>query len=119
MSLENFLSGLNEIESFISHTYTSLATKLDQISYRWTIEQLKSPDPEAVKLIIDQLAKEKNPTSIAPLYLVSSAHPTAWVRQRAKEALSQLISESELQACIQDQNTAHAVKSLLNKYGHF
>lgn len=119
VSVDNFLSGFKEIEDYLKSVAGSFMSALDKTTYKMTIEGLKSPDPEAVKVILDQLAQENKKTSIAPVFLVSRSHPVPWVRQQATRALSGMVSPEDLRRLTDGKDVKAAVQALLNEYGHY
>src|SRR5580704_9187404 len=113
VSVDSFLSGMKEIEAYFKGVAGSVMSGLDKATYRLAIDGLKGSDPEAVKVILDQLAKENKKTSIAPVYLVSKSHPVPWVRQQATKALSGMISAEQLHKLTDGKDVKAAVQALL------
>ncbi len=119
MNFPDFTTAIKFLEEEIKTGAGFLSSKIDKMTYAALINCLKSTDAIAVKTAIDQLASEKRPLAIPPLYLVSVAHPNEWVRRQAKVGLSKLILPTDLTKVTEDKDTKEAVMALIDKYGHF
>jgi hypothetical protein len=93
--------------------------KLDQWSFKMVVDNLKVNDFEVVKESIDQLAKEKKPISIAPLYFVSQAHPNPYCRDYAEKALKQFGHDQEIEQTTAGKPVDEATKALIDKFGNY
>ncbi len=92
---------------------------IDRLTYQALVDCLKSDDPQAVKDAIEQLAKEKRPCAIAPLYLVSQAHPLVYLKDAARSNLRKLISDQDLATVVAGKTLAQAVQDLIGRYGYY
>jgi len=117
--MSEFTDGLKLLEAYFKDVADSVLSKFDRITYGMLVNCLKSNDPDAIKDALDQLAREKRPLAIAPIYLVSKSHPIAWVRQQAENVLPQLVNPQELTKVTDGLDTKSAVAALVQKYGHF
>lgn len=117
--MSEFLDGLKFLEAQIKSAADSFKSQFDRLTYGMLIDCLKSSDPQAVKDAIDQLVAEKRTACIAPIYLVSRAHPVDWVRTQAAAALPKLVSPAELEEVTKDKDIKAAVAALVDKYGHY
>lgn len=119
MSFDEFLASLRSMEEQMKARAGSVLSAIDRLTYGMTVDCLKSSDPMAVKTAVDQLAAEKRPAAIPPLYLVSVAHPNEWVRQQAAAGLAKIESPAKLKEITAGKDTKEAVKALIEEYGHF
>lgn len=119
MNFNDFVASLKTVEDEVKSRAGSVFSTLDRWSYGMMVNCLKSEDPMAVKNAIDQMVKEKKSVAIPPLYLVSVAHPSDWVRQQAVAALPKLIPAADLKKLTEGKETKQAVSALIEKYGHF
>lgn len=119
MNFHEFVNELKVFEDYLKNKANSFGSTFDRLTYGMLIEGLKNTDPEAVKITIDQLAKEKRLVCIAPLYLVAKAHPAPWVKQQAQAALHLLISDTELASITEGKDIKTAIAALIEKYGHY
>jgi hypothetical protein len=119
VSWNEFLNGLKGLEEELRSASKSFLADLDRTSYKLLINGLKSSDPDAVKLTIDQLVAEKKPVAIPPIYFVSVAHPVPWVRQQATAALPKMVPPDELKKLTEGKDIKTAVGALIEKYGHY
>lgn len=107
------------VDEYVKTAASKILSGLDRMTFKMLVETLRSEDPEAVKTAIDQLAKEKRPVAIPPIYVVSVAHPHPWVRQQAKNGLKSLIPDEELKQLTDGKEVQDAVRALIGKYGHY
>lgn len=119
MTTDQFQAAFKVVEEYVRTKAGALAARIDRLTFEMLVNCLKSEDPQAVKEAIDQLAKEKRPLAIAPLYVVAEAHPNAWVRQQARNGLRALISDAELAVLTNGTTIQEAVQALIGKYGHY
>ncbi len=119
MTADQFRACLQVVDEYVKTAANRLLSGLDRITFRMLVETLRSEDPEAVKTAIDQLAKEKRPMAIPPIYVVSVAHPHPWVRQQAKTGLKTLVPDHELKEITNGKDVQEAVRALIGKYGHY
>ncbi|GEM_PF-458705 len=119
MGWNDFLGALKLIDCELKGGAASLLSAVDRLTYSMLVDCLKSQDPDAVKNAIDQLAAEKRPLAIPPLYLVSVAHPLPWVRGQASKALRQLIEPEKLAGLIEGKETGEAVLALIQEFGNY
>jgi len=83
------------------------------------VDCLKSDDPEAVRVSIEQLAKENNPIGIPPLYVVAKAHPSAFIREKASNALKQLDPQGQATKIADGKQYKEAVVELVKHFGNY
>jgi hypothetical protein len=119
VSLSDFLNGMQEVEGFFKQATGSVLSQLDKMTYGMLINTLKSGDAEAVRTALDQIAREKKPAGIPPVYLVSVAHSNPWVRQQALNALHKMAPEAEITRLTQGKDAKEATRALIEHYGHF
>jgi hypothetical protein len=119
VSLQEFINGMQEVEGFLKQATGSVLSQFDKMTYGMLINTLKSGDPEAVKTALDQIAKENKPAGIAPVYLVSVAHPHPWVKSQAVLALHKMAPEAEIAKLTEGKSIKEATAALIQHYGHF
>ena len=115
----DFQSQFQVVADFVQNAAKGIFSKLDQITFKMVIDQLKSTDYEAVRITLDQLVKEKKPLSVPPIYFVAKAHPVPQVRTRAQQALRQLGCEQEVKNLTQGKSIEEAVRALIERYGNY
>lgn len=93
--------------------------KIDQITFRMLINNLKSDDFEVVAETLEQLEKEKRPISIPPVYFISVAHPDPRIRRKAESSLAKMDDIAEIRTLTTGKETKDAVALLIEKYGHY
>ena len=116
---DDFQSSLKLIDEHLRTAAASIMSAFDRMTYRMLIDTLKSEDPAAVKDAIDQLVKEKRMVAVAPLYLVSVAHPVPWVKEQAKKGLAKLVPAEKLNRLTDSQDIKGSVQKLIEEYGHY
>ena len=107
------------VEDLFKGATKGIFGKLDQFTFKMTINGLKSEDYEAICITIDQLVKEKKPVSIPPLYVVSQAHPNPRVRLKATEAIRTLDTHSVVPKLTEGKSVQDAARALIEKFGNF
>ena len=117
--MSDFLKQLQMVEDAVKGATKGLIAKFDSLTFKMTIGGLKSEDPTAVMIAIEQLAKEKRDISIPPLYVVSQAHPLPNVRAKAEEALKGLDEDNEIPALTKGKDVKEAVNALVGRFGNF
>lgn len=117
--MSDFTDGLKACQDFFKEASSKLISTIDKLTYQALVDCLKSDDPQAVADAIDQLAKEKRPCAIAPLYLVAKGHPSAYLKDRARIALKQLISDDALAPIVAGKNLPQAVAALIDHFGYY
>jgi hypothetical protein len=110
---------MQEVEGFIKQATGSVMSQFDKMTYGMLINTLKSGDAAAVKTALDQIAKEKKPAGIPPVYLVSVAHANPWVREQATNALHNMAPEAEIAKLTEGKDAKEATRALIEHYGHF
>lgn len=93
--------------------------KIDDFTFKMTINGLKSNDYDAISITIDQLAKEKKLISIPPLYVVSQAHPNLRVRAKANEAIKAIDPHGDVEKITAGMSVRDGATALIEKYGNF
>jgi hypothetical protein len=119
MGVSEFLSQLQIVEDAVKNATKGLFAKFDSFTFKMLIGWLKSNDPEAVMVSIDQLANEKRQISIPPLYVVSRAHPIDRVRARALAALEKMDEDNEIEKLTAGKEVKDAVAALVERFGNF
>lgn len=117
--MSDFLSQLQMVEEAVKGATKGFMAKLDSVTFKMTIGGLKSNDPTAAMISIEQLAKEKREISIPPLYVVAKGHPVQQVRAKAEEALKQLDKDNEIPALVKGKEVKEAVAALVARFGNF
>ncbi len=117
--MTDFRTQLQAFDDFVKTATFGLKQKFDNVTFRMLVNCLKSEDPEAVRVAILQLAKEKNPLSIPPLYVVSKAHPSTFLRDRATEALKALDPDGEAHRIADGKDYKVAVAELVKHFGNY
>ncbi|HEY9680907.1 MAG TPA: hypothetical protein V6C86_04930 [Oculatellaceae cyanobacterium] len=117
--MTDFRTQLQAFDDFLKTAASGLRQSFDRVTFRMTVNYLKSDDPESVRLAITQLAKEKNPLSIPPLYVVAKAHPSAFLRERAQEALKVLDPEGQAAKIADGKDYKDAVVDLVKHFGNY
>ncbi len=97
----------------------SVMNKIDHFTFKMLVNCLKTEDYEACKTAIEQLAKEKRPLSIPPLYYVATAHPNGKVREKAWKALEIIGDKKLIEELTQGKTTEEGVKALIQEYGNY
>jgi hypothetical protein len=111
--------GLQMVEDLFKGATKGLFAKIDEMTFKMTLNGLKSEDYEAISITIDQLVKENKPISIPPLYVVSQAHPNASVRSKAYEALKKLDPDREFEHLTEGKTVEEAASVLIHRYGNY
>ena len=114
-----FLKNFAVIDEFLRNTSKGLLQKLDHMTFKATVNMLKSDDPESVRIAIEQLAKEKNPLSIPPLYVVAKAHPSSFLKEKAQIALNTVDPQHEAEKLAEGKEYKDAVFLLVQHYGNY
>jgi hypothetical protein len=115
----DFQSQFQMISNFVQTAATTMFSKLDQLTFKMMIDQLKSTDYEAVRITLAQLVKERKPLSVPPIYFVSQAHPLPRVRAKAKAALKDIGCEHEVEKITKNKSIEEAVRALIDHYGNY
>lgn len=117
--MSDFLKHLQMVEEAVKGATKGFMAKFDSMTFKMTIGGLKSEDPTAAMIAIEQLAKEKRDISIPPLYVVSKAHPLPTVRTKAEEALKGLDEDNEIPELTKGKEVKEAVNALVARFGNF
>jgi hypothetical protein len=117
--LSDFLKGFQTVEEFVRNSTKGFLQNLDHMSFKATVNMLKSDDAESVRIAIEQLAKEKNPLSIPPLYVVAKAHPSSFLKEKAQTALNIIDPQHEAEKLAGDKPYKEAVFALVQHYGNY
>ncbi len=117
--MTDFRTQLQAFDEFIKSASFGLKQKFDSVTFRMTVNYLKSDDPEAVRVAILQLEKEKNPLSIPPLYVVAKAHPSTFLRDKAAAALKTLDPSGEAAKIADGKDYKVAVAELVKHFGNY
>ena len=117
--MSDLAAGLHLVEDMFRGATKGLFSKIDEMTFKMTLNGLKSEDYEAISITIDQLIKENKPISIPPLYVVSQAHPNVRVRTRAYEALKSLDPHCDFEKLTEGKPVEEATRILIEKYGNF
>lgn len=119
MGTDDFLACLKTIDEHFRAAAGSFWHGLDRMTFRMLVDTLKSQDAMAVREACVQLGKEKRPQAIPPLYLLSVAHPSDFVRGEAKKALDQIIPDGEIKQITDGKDIKGSVQCLIDKFGHY
>lgn len=119
IDVSDLAAGLQMVENMFRGATKGLFSKIDEVTFRMTLNGLKSEDYEAISITIDQLVKEHKPISIPPLYVVSQAHPNVRVRTKAYEALKKLDPHCDFEKLTEGKPVEEAAHVLIEKYGNF
>lgn len=117
--MTDFRTQLQAFDDFLKTATFGLKQKFDNATFKMLVNCLKSEDPESVRIAILQLAKEKNPLAIAPLYVVAKAHPSSFLRDRAGEALKVLDPDGEAMKIADGKDYKVAVADLVKHFGNY
>lgn len=117
--MTDFRTHLQAFDEFLKTTTFSLKQKFDNATFKMLVNCLKSDDAESVRIAILQLAKEKNPLAVAPLYVVAKAHPNSFLRDKATEALRVLDPEGEATRIADGKDYKVAVADLVKHFGNY
>jgi hypothetical protein len=117
--MSDYQSGFQSITELIQGTAQSLKSKFDSFTFKLLVNGLKHEDYTAVVTTIEQLAKEKNPMGIPPLYFVYKAHPIEKAREKAWKAIEIIGDKAEVERLVAGKETEDAVKALIMHYGNF
>jgi len=112
-------AGLKMVEDMFHGATKGLFAKLDQVTFKMTLDGLKSEDYDAISITIDQLVKEHRAISIPPLYVVSQAHPNVRVRTKAYEALKQMDPDLEFERLTDGKPVQEAAHLLIERFGNY
>lgn len=107
------------VEETLRSAAGNVMGKIDQMTFKWLVDNLKSPDYQVVADTLEQLEKEKRPIAIPPVYFLSVQHPDSRIRARAAKALSLIDSESEALKLTEGKTPEEGVKALIQRYGNF
>lgn len=117
--MSDLASGLQMVENMFRGATKGLFSKIDEMTFKMTLNGLKSEDYDAISITIDQLVKEGKPVSIPPLYVVSQAHPNSRVRTKAYEALKKIDPHCGFEKLTEGLPVEEATKILIEKFGNF
>ncbi len=98
---------------------SGIKQKFDRVTFRMLVDCLKSDDAEAVRVAIEQLAKEKSSVAIPPLYVVAKAHPSLSIREKAAHVLMQLDPSGEAGKIADGKQYKEAVVELVKHFGNY
>jgi hypothetical protein len=117
--MSDYQSKFQSISEMVAETAHSIKSKIDHFTFKMLVNGLKHEDFEAVNTTIEQLAKEKNPMAIPPLYFVYKQHPLGRVREKAWKAIELIGDQAEVEKLTAGKEIEEAVKSLIQHYGNF
>ncbi len=117
--MSDFLKSFQTVEDFVKNSTKGFMQSLDHMTFKATVNMLKSNDPESVRIAIDQLIKEKNPLSIPPLYVVAKAHPSSFLKDKARSALALIDPDHEADKIAGEKPYKEAVFALVQHYGNY
>lgn len=112
-------AGLELVENMFRGVTKGFFSKIDEMTFKMTLNGLKADDFEAISITIDQLVKENRRISIPPLYVVSQAHPLVRVRTKAYEALTKIDPDREFEHLTEGKPLEAATRILIEKYGNY
>lgn len=117
--MADFISTFQSFEENFRSAIGGAMGKIDQITFKMLINNLKSTDYQSVVDTLDQLGKEKRPVSIPPIYFLSVAHPDNRIRTKAATVLNLIDPKGEVPKLVADKGSEEAVRALIQKYGNF
>ena len=117
--MSDYQQNFQSITDFVQGTAKSVMSKIDHFTFKLLVDQLKSEDYEAANTAIEQLAREKRPLAIPPLYFVAHAHPNNRVRDKALKALEVIGDKKKIEELTAEKSTQDAVKVLIQTYGNY
>ena len=117
--LSDFQSTFQTVEESLRSAAGNVMGKIDQMTFKWLVDNLKSTDYQVVVDTLDQLEKEKRPISIPPIYFLSVSHPDPRIQRRAAQALQNIDPTGDALSSVEGQSPQEAVKHLIDKYGNF
>ncbi len=117
--MTDFRSQFQAFEEFLKTATSGIRQKFDRATYRMLVDCLKSEDPEAVRVAIEQLVKEKNPMGVPPLYVVAKAHPSTFIREKAGHALKELDPQGQALKIADGREYKEAVVALVKHFGNY
>jgi hypothetical protein len=117
--VSDFGAQFKTLSDTLGQAAQGLLNKVDQWSFRMLVDNLKQSDYEAVKESIDQLAREKKPLAIPPLFFVSKVHPNPFIREAAEKALHEFDKDKEIKEATDGKPVDDATKFLIEKFGNF
>lgn len=115
----DFQSTFQAVEEKLRFAAGNVMGKIDQMTFKWLVDNLKSTDYQVVADTLEQLENEKRPISIPPVYFLSVQHPDTRIRQRAAQALAKIDSDGEALRVTEGKSPQDGVKALIEKYGNF
>ncbi|CAN5260845.1 hypothetical protein BH10CYA1_BH10CYA1_35820 [soil metagenome] len=117
--MSELASGLKMVEDMFHGATKGFFAKIDDVTFKMTLNGLKTDDYDAISITIEQLVKEHRSISIPPLYVVSQAHPNVRVRTKAYEALKKLDPDLEFEHLTDGKPVDEATRLLLQRFGNF
>lgn len=117
--MSDFLSQFQSVSDFVGNAARGVLSKLDQITFKMLVNNLKSNDYDVVAESIDQLVREKKPIKIPPLYFVARAHPNEFVRRKAGAAIKGLDEYETIEKLTAGKSIEEATHLLIERYGNF
>ncbi|MBX9689192.1 MAG: hypothetical protein K2X27_20960 [Candidatus Obscuribacterales bacterium] len=117
--MADFISTFQSVEETLRSAAGSIMSKFDQMTFRMLVSNLKSTDRQTVLDTLKQLEEEKRSISIPPIFCLSVAHPDKVIRLAAKNALSKLDTDGEVEKLTSGKEPEAAVKLLIEKFGNF
>jgi HEAT repeat protein len=117
--LSDFQSTFQALEESLRSAAGNVMGKIDQMTFKWLVDNLKSTDYQVVADTLEQLENEKRPISIPPVYFLSVQHPDGRIRQRAALALSKIDVEGDALKLTAGKSPEEGVKALIERYGNF
>jgi hypothetical protein len=119
MTSTDFQSQFQALADYLSGAAKSVMSKIDQVTFRMLVDNLKQGDYDVVREVVDQLLKEKRPLAIPPLYFVSRAHPNPYVRDYAGKAITQFAEFAQIEELSAGKSADEATRALIAKFGNF
>ncbi len=115
----DFAGQFQGMSDFLGNTAKNVFNKFDQLTFKMLVDNLKSSDTDAVFEAIEQIAREKKPLGVPPLYFVSRAHSHEIVRARAAKALDQMGYATEIEKLTAGKSIEESTRLLITHYGHY
>lgn len=117
--MADFATSFQAFEEMIRSASDNVMGKFDRFTFKLLVNNLKSTDFQVVKETLEQLAKEKRPIAIPPVYYVFAEHPDTRLRKIAESSLKEMDPSGDWQSLTKGKSTKDAVIALIQKYGNF
>lgn len=117
--MADFTSTFQQVEDALRSAAGNVMGKIDQMTFRMLVNNLKSTDYQVVVDTLEQIESEKRPISIPPVFFLSKSHPDQRIRDRAAKVLSIIDPDAESVKLTAGVSAEDAVRKLILHYGNF